>query len=367
MRKLVVLLCVVALAALAITPVVAQELTPVSVVLKWVPQAQFAGYYAAQVLGFYENIGLDVEIIAAGVDINPQQLVASGEAEFGTDWMGNILATRETGVDVVNIAQIYQRSGMRQITWADTELTAFDQLGGKVVGVWCCGNQYPTFAALTKAGFDVENPDDVTIAQQAFDMNAFLAREIDAASAMTYNELAQVLEVVSADGEFPVNTLDNLNILDFNEYGTAMLEDGIFARAEWLAEEGNEEIAIKFLYATFNGWVYCRDFAADCVDFVLAAGPTLGAGHQVWQLNEVNKLVWPSPNGIGIMDAAAFDVTAQIALDYGIISEAVDPAAVYRTDLAQAALDRLIVDYDGMDFNGVTYEAPLVEITPNGE
>jgi len=78
-------------------------------------------------------------------------------------------------------------------------------------------------------------------------------------------------------------------------------------------------------------------------------------------------VVWPSPNGIGIMDAAAFDVTAQIALDYGIISEAVDPAAVYRTDLAQAALDRLIVDYDGMDFNGVTYEAPLVEITPNGE
>jgi NitT/TauT family transport system substrate-binding protein len=350
-----------------VMPAAAQEMPSVSVVLKWVPQAQFAGYYAAEALGYYENEGLDVTIIAAGVDINPQVLVAAGDAEFGTDWMGNLLATRETGVDVVNIAQIYQRSGMRQITWSDSGLTSFNDLGGRVVGVWCCGNQFPTFAALTKAGFDVENPDDVTIAQQAFDMNAFLAREIDAASAMTYNELAQVLEVVGPNGEFPVYTLDDLNILDFNEFGTAMLEDGIFARADWLAEPGNEEIAIRFLRATFNGWVYCRDFAEDCVDFVLAVGPTLGEGHQLWQMNEVNKLIWPSPNGIGIMDPAAFEITAQIALDYGIISEAADPAAVYRTDLAEAALEGLMADYAGMDFNGAGFVPMEVAITPNGE
>ena len=358
---------VLALAGLMVMPAAAQEMPSVSVVLKWVPQAQFAGYYAAEALGYYENEGLNVTIIAAGVDINPQVLVAAGDAEFGTDWMGNLLATRETGVDVVNIAQIYQRSGMRQITWSDSGLTSFDDLGGRVVGVWCCGNQYPTFAALTKAGFDVEDPDDVTIAQQAFDMNAFLAREIDAASAMTYNELAQVLEVVGPNGEFPVHTLDDLNVLDFNEYGTAMLEDGIFARADWLAEPGNEDIAVRFLRATFNGWVYCRDFAEDCVDFVLAAGPTLGEGHQLWQMNEVNKLVWPSPNGIGIMDPAAFEITAQIALDYGIISQPADPAAVYRTDLAEAALEGLMTDYDGMDFNGAGFMPMEVAITPNGE
>jgi NitT/TauT family transport system substrate-binding protein len=358
---------VLALAALMVMPAAAQEMTSVSVVLKWVPQAQFAGYYAAEALGYYENEGLDVTIIAAGVDINPQVLVAAGDAEFGTDWMGNLLATRETGVDVVNIAQIYQRSGMRQITWADSGLTSFEDLGGRVVGVWCCGNQYPTFAALTKAGFDPEDPDDVTIAQQAFDMNAFIAREIDAASAMTYNELAQVLEVVGPNGEFPVYTLDDLNVLDFNEYGTAMLEDGIFARADWLAEPGSEEIAIKFLRATFLGWTYCRDNPQDCVDFVLAVGPTLGAGHQLWQMNEVNKLIWPSPNGIGIMDPEAFEITARIALDYGIISQPADPAAVYRTDLARAALDSLLADYADMDFIGANFTPLEVAITPNGE
>ncbi|MDZ4768156.1 MAG: ABC transporter substrate-binding protein [Chloroflexota bacterium] len=367
MRKFLVVVAL--LLAVAIVPVSAQDLTPVSVVLKWVPQAQFAGYYAAKALGYYEAMGLDVTILAAGVDINPQQLVSSGDVEFGTDWMGNLLATRASGVDVVNIAQIYQRSGMRQITWGDSDLTTFDQLGGRVVGVWCCGNQFPTYAALSKAGFDPENPDDVTIAQQNFDMNAFLAREIDAASAMTYNEMAQVLEFVAEDGTFPVYTLDNLNILDFNEYGTAMLEDGIFARAEWLAEEGNEAIATSFLAATFQGWAYCRDNADECVEFVLAEGPTLGVGHQLWQMNEVNKLVWPSPEGIGIMDAAAFDVTAQIALDYGIITEAAEGDGVtYRTDLAQAALDMLMeMDDMELDMMGAEYVAPDVAITPNGE
>ena len=369
MRKVSFMLVLALLALALVIPAAAQnELVPVSVVLKWVPQAQFAGFYAAAAQGYYEAEGLDVTIIPAGVDINPQQLVAAGDAEFGTDWMGNLLATRETGQDVINIAQIYQRSGMRQITWGDSNLTTFEDLGGRVVGVWCCGNQFPTYAALTRAGFDPENPDDVTIAQQAFDMNAFLARDIDAASAMTYNELAQVLEFVGEDGTFPVYTLDDLNVLDFNEYGTAMLEDGIFVRSEWLAEEGNEEVAIKFLRATFQGWIYCRDNTEACVDIVLEAGPTLGEGHQLWQMNEVNKLIWPSPDGIGIMDAEAFDITAQIALDYGIITAAAEGEGVtYRSDLAQAALDSLLADMADLDVTGETYEPLEVEITPNGE
>jgi NitT/TauT family transport system substrate-binding protein len=346
----------------------AQDLTPVSVVLKWVPQAQFAGYYAAKSLGYYEDEGLDTTIVAAGTDINPQQLVASGDAQFGIDWMGNLLATRDTGQDVVSIAQIYQRSGMRQLTWKDSGLTSFDQLGGKVVGVWCCGNQFPTFAALTKAGIDPNNPDDVTIAQQNFDMNAFLNHEIDAASAMTYNEMAQVLETVGQDGEFPVYTMDDINVLDFNADGTAMLEDLIFAQADWLAGAGNEETAIKFLRASFRGWIYCRDNPDDCVGFVLEAGPTLGEGHQKWQMNEVNKLIWPSPDGIGITSADAFDTTAQIALDYGVISTAAEGEGVsYRNDLAQAALDSLQADMPDLDVKGADYVAPTVEITANGE
>lgn len=370
MRKFALFAAVGALAlGMVAAPTLAQDLTPVSIVLKWVPQAQFAGYYAAEALGYYEEEGLDVTIVPAGVDINPQQLLASGDAEFIIDWMGNALATRESGADVINIAQIYQRSGMRQVTWADSGLESFEDLGEEIVGVWCCGNQFPTYAALTRAGFDVpEMEANGQIAQQAFDMNAFISRDIDAASAMTYNELAQVLEVVGEDDTFPVYTLDQLNVLDFNEYGTAMLEDGIFARSEWLAEEGNEEVAIQFLRASFRGWIACRDNPEDCVGYVLDAGPTLGEGHQAWQMNEVNQLIWPSPSGIGILDAEAFETTAQIALDFEVIQEAADGEGVsYRTDLAQAALDSLMADMAEMDAMGADFEAPVVEVTANGE
>ena len=368
MRKML-LLCLIALLALALVPAAAaQEMTDVAIVLKWVPQAQFAGYYAARDQGFYEAEGLNVEIIAAGVDINPQQLVASGEAQFGIDWMGNLLATRETGQDVIVIGQVFQRSGMRQVTWADEGITSFEDLGDRVVGVWCCGNQYPTFAALTKAGFSVEEMTEAgQIAQQAFDMNAFLNREINAASAMTYNELAQVLEFVGEGDAFPVHTLEDLNILDFNEYGTAMLEDHIFVNAGWLAEEGNEDVAVRFLRASFQGWIHCRDNADSCVESVLAEGPTLGVGHQNWMMNEINKLVWPSPNGIGIMDAEAFTTTADIALTYGVISEAAVAEEVYRNDLAQAALDSMAEMMPDVDVMGMDWTAAEVEITPNGE
>lgn len=367
MRKFIIF-AVLAMLALALVPIAAaQEATDVAIVLKWVPQAQFAGYYAARDQGFYEEVGLNVEIIAAGVDINPQQLVASGEAQFGIDWMGNLLATRETGQDVVSIAQVFQRSGMRQVTWADSGIASFEDLGGRVVGVWCCGNQFPTFAALTKAGFDPENVDDVTIAQQAFDMNAFLNREIDAASAMTYNELAQVLEFVGDGDAFPVHTLDDLVILDFNEYGTAMLEDNIFVNAGWLAEEGNEDVATRFLAASFMGWVHCRDNPDSCVESVLAEGPTLGVGHQNWMMNEINKLVWPSPNGIGITDAEAFATTADIALSYGVITEAAVPEEVYRNDLVEAAHAWIMENYPDLDPLGAEWMAAEVEITPNGE
>jgi len=75
-----------------------------------------------------------------------------------------------------------------------------------------------------------------------------------------------------------------------------MLQDHIFVRDSWLKKSGNEDIAAKFLQASFKGWIFCRDNQSQCVDIVLKAGTTLGKGHMTWQLNEINGLIWPSPN-----------------------------------------------------------------------
>ena len=162
--------------------------------LKWVTQAQFAGYYAAKAKGYYTAAGLDVNIKQGGPDITPEQVVASGQAEFGIDWLPSLLSSRDKGSDLVNIAQVYARSGMTQLTWKDSGIDTIAKMRGKKVGNWLFGNEFELFAALVKAGMDPTKNKGVTIVQQPFDMNLFLQRKIDSASAMTYNELAQVLE-----------------------------------------------------------------------------------------------------------------------------------------------------------------------------
>jgi NitT/TauT family transport system substrate-binding protein len=339
----------------------AEELTPVTLQSKWVVQAQFAGYYAAVDQGFYEDEGLDVTIRAGGPDIVPEQVVLGGQAEFGIDWLDNLLATRDQGQSIVNIAQVFTRSGMTEVTWKDTGLDEITKLEGKKVGVWLGGNEHKLFAALTKNGLDPQG--DVEVVAQPFSMDLFLNREVDAAAAMTYNELAQVLEVENPEtGE--LYTLDDLNVFLMSELGTGALEDGIFVREDWIAEEANQDVAKRFLKASFRGWTHCRDNPDDCVDTVLENGPTLGAGHQAWQMNEVNALIWPAPLGIGVMDPESFDVTNQIATDYEIIKTPATDAA-YRTDIAEAALAEL--EDEGEDVNGEDWEKPEVEVTPGGE
>jgi NitT/TauT family transport system substrate-binding protein len=335
-------------------------LTPVRLQLQWVTQAQFAGYFAAVDQGFYAEEGLDVTILQGAVDIVPQTVVASGNAEFGVAWLPKVLASIEQGADLVNIAQPFQRSGTLQVAWADSGIDSPEDWRGKRVGTWGFGNEHELFAAMRKVGIDPENAEDVTIVSQDFTMEALLNNDLDAAQAMTYNEYAQVLEAINPEtGE--LYQPEDLTVISMESTGTAMLQDGIFARGDWLAEEGNEDIAVRFLRASFRGWMWCRDNFEECVDVVLENGPTLGRGHQRWQLNEINKLIWPSPAGIGIMDEAAFERTVDVALEGEVIT-AEPGEGVYRTDLAEQALEGLEGDTTGTD-----YEPIDVQPTEGGE
>ncbi len=333
------------------------EMTPVKLQLQWVTQSQFAGYFAAVDQGFYAEQCLDVTILEGAVDIVPQQVVASGQAEFGLAWVPKVLASRAEGADLVNIAQVFQRSGTLEVSWADAPVETIADMAGKKVGTWGFGNEHELFVAMRAEGIDPNNPDDVTIIQQSFDMLALLNRELDAAQAMTYNEYAQVLEAINPEtGE--LYQPSDLVVIDFNDVGTAMLQDHVFAREAWLAEEGNEDIAVRFLAGSFKGWQFCRDNFDACVQVVLDNGPTLGQSHMSWQLNEINKLIWPSPAGIGVMDQALWDQTVQVSVDGGVIPEAPSDGA-HRTDLAEAALE--LVDGDTMGDSYMPIEVELVE------
>jgi NitT/TauT family transport system substrate-binding protein len=337
------------------------DLDKVTVQLKWVTQAQFAGYYAAKDQGYYEDEGLDVTIKPGGPDITPEQVVASGQAEFGLDWLPSLLASRDQGSNLVNIAQVFGRSGMTELTWQDSGITDIAEMQGKKVGVWCCGNEFELFAALNKNNINPKSKSAVTIVNQPFDMNLFLQNQVDAAAAMTYNELAQVLETENPDTGKPY-TLSDLNVITMEDAGTAMLEDGVFVRQDWIDQESNQDVATRFLKATFRGWIFCRDNQDECLQIVLDNGPTLGEGHQRWQLNEINALIWPTDLGIGIMDPDDFKRTADISLQYGGITKPATDAA-YTTQYAEAALDELGDD----DVKGADWTKENIEITPGGE
>ncbi len=337
------------------------DMTPIKLQLQWVVQSQFAGYFAAVDKGFYEAECLDVTILQGAVDIVPQQVLASGQADFAIAWVPKALVSRQEGANIVNIGQVFQRSGTLEVSWADSGITEPADWRGKKVGTWGFGNEFELLAAMTKAGLDPTT--DLEIVQQPFNMELLLNREIDAAEAMTYNEYAQVLEATNPD----TNALyqpEDLSVINFNDVGTAMLQDAIWANAAWLAQAGNEDVAVRFLRASFRGWIFCRDNFDACVDVVLENGPTLGRGHMAWQLNEINKLVWPSPAGIGVMDLELWDQTVEVATSQTVINAAPTDGA-FRSDLAAQAVSAL--EGDGVDAKGTTYQPKIVEITPGGE
>jgi NitT/TauT family transport system substrate-binding protein len=336
--------------------------TKVTLQLKWVTQAQFAGYYAAAAKGYYKQTGLDVRIKVGGPDIIPEQAVAGGGAEFGIDWLPSLLSARDKGTKLVNIAQVFTRSGMTQLTWKDSGINSIAKMKGKKVGNWLGGNEFELFAALTRAGMNPSANKGVTIVKQPFDMNLFLNRQIDSASAMTYNELAQVLETKNPKTK-KLTKLSELNVIKMESIGTGMLEDGIFTTEKWIKDKAHQATAKKFLAASFKGWIWCRDHVKDCTNIVLKQGPTLLKGHQTWQMNEINALIWPASKGIGVMNKAAFDRTAKIAKQFKVIKKT--PSGAYRDDLAKAAVAQL--KSQGVDVNGKKWKKAVVKVTPGGK
>jgi NitT/TauT family transport system substrate-binding protein len=350
----------VGLAVATATP--ARKLDSVTLQLKSVTQSEFAGYYAAKSLGYYTAFGLDVNVKAGAPGSSPEPVVASGQADIGVDWLPSLLATRDTGTNLVNIAQMFARSGMTELTWKTSGLTSIADMRNKTVGVWCCGNQFELYAALTKHGMDPTRNEGVKIFNQPFDMKAFLQKKIDAAAALTYNELAEVLEARNPKTG-GLYQLTDLNVFKLQDEGIGMLEDGLFARQDWV--NANRDIAMRFIAASDRGWIYCRDHVQQCANIVLKNSPTLPRGHQLWQMNEINKLIWPSPRGIGVMDPVAFKQTAAIALKYKAIKKAAN-AKAYDAELSKAALQYLINTVMGVDVNGKGYKPITVKVTAGG-
>lgn len=280
--------------------------------LKWVTQAQFAGYYAAAAKGFYKEAGLDVTILPGGPAIAPPEVLARGGADVIVEWMPAALAALERGWPLINIAQVFTRSGMMLTCRKETGIRVPADLKGRTLGVWFAGNEYPFLAWMSRLGFTTDGTTpDVKILRQGFDVDLLLKKQADCISTMTYNEYWHVID----DGM----KADELVAFKYEEMGVATLEDGLFTTEMKLAQPGMADKLARFVAASLRGWDFAERNQPETVGIVLALDPALAkeAAHQAHMLEDVARLIDPGAKGLGYLDPAAYERTVATLLAGG--------------------------------------------------
>jgi NitT/TauT family transport system substrate-binding protein len=299
----------------------------VTLQLKWVADAQFAGYYVAKDKGFYKDANLDVTIKPGGPDTAPEQVIAGGGADVIVDWMAAALVAREKGVGLVNIAQPFKRGGLELTCWKSSGIKTPADLKGKTLGVWFYGNEYPFFAWMSKLGINAQgDKPDVTVLKQAFNVDPLLQHQADCISTMTYNEYWQVLE----SGVKP----DDLVVFKYSDEGAAMLEDGLYTLDSKLKDAAFADKMARFVKASMQGWDYARAHPDEAVKIVMDNDTTgaIDETHQTHMMAEINKL---TDGSTGVLDPATYDSTVKMLVDQKIISK--QPEGAWTHSVTDAA------------------------------
>jgi len=291
------------------------KLDKVTLQLKWLPQSQFMGYYVAAEKGYYKEQGIDIEILPGGSDIIPEQQVFNGVADIGVTWDSSLMKYQSKGWALTQVGQVFQKSAMLLVSKATSNIKTPADLKGKNVGSWFGGNEYEIYALLEANG--IKKDTDLKLVQQDYTMNQLKNGEIDAASAMIYNEYGLLLESGLKESD--------LNVLNMNDAGVAMLEDCLFVKADWIAQ--NEDLYVRFLKASIKGWAEaCADPTA-AGKIVFGVDSSVSLVHQTYMAQEIAKLVVPTgfdPANIGYMDMNAIKQTADLALKYGLLTKAAE-------------------------------------------
>lgn len=298
-------------------PVETDELTPVTLQLQWVTQAQFAGYYVALEKGWYAEEGLDLTIIPGGPDQNPVDLVVSGTRDFGTSLLADLTVSVQAGKPVIGIAQVQQKNGLLLISKKGLGIESPRDLIGKRVGVWLGSWQAQFDALIAQQGITT---DDFTLISQGYSMTPFINDELDVASVMIYNEYYSVLESGIA--------AQDLNIMDYASYGLDFPGDTLFTNTTTV--EQNPDLCTRMVRASLRGWQYAVENPAEAADIVLTYDQTgvQTQEHQLSMMTEIAKLVQVEGRQVGRSDDATLQRTIDTLLQFGILNSAVVPEDV---------------------------------------
>lgn len=277
MRNIILFVCTVLFAGLLTT----RASEPLVFSPHWMPQAQFAGFYVAQDQGFYEEAGVDVEIIHPSPTVSSVDFLERGTADVITQFLMTALTASNEGADLVNIGQLSQHSAILFVSKKSSGIEAIEDFEGKKVGVWRGGFREVPMAMLMAQGVDV---DWVSV---LWSVNLFLEDGVDLMTVMWYNEYNQ-LYLSGLDR-------DEINTFFVADYGFDVPEDGIYTLAS-TRDEREEELR-AFVEATIRGWDYAsenQDYTVSLiVDMMRQANIPSNKAHQRWMLKRILDLQAP--------------------------------------------------------------------------
>jgi NitT/TauT family transport system substrate-binding protein len=318
-----------ALAAAGSWGMAAQAADELTLQLKWVTQAQFAGYYVALDKGFYEAEDLDVTIKPGGPDIAPVQVLLGGGADVMVDWLPSALAAREKGAPIVNIAQPFAASGLMLTCLAEHGITSPEDFPGHTLGTWFFGNEIPLYSWMGQLGYPTDGSEGgVTIQKINFNVDPLLQKQVECATTMTYNEYWQVIDA----GLTP----DDLVVFKYEDEGISTLEDGLYTTEENLADPEMSDKLVRFVRASMKGWKYAEENPDEAAEIVLENDQT-GAQtekHQKRMMGEIAKLTAGSN---GVLDVEAFERSVRITMEGGMITQT--PEGAWTHEITDRALD----------------------------
>lgn len=306
--------------------------------LQWLQQGQFSGFIAAERLGYYHEECISVSMLNGGPNTESLQVLASGGADLGIGWLANGLSIVQNGESLVNVMQHFQRPGMKAVAKKVTGIETFSDWKGKRIGFWADFKE-PILATLAKEGFS--SGSDVVLVEQSFSPQSLVEDSVDSATLMVYNEYGQLLQEIKPGTNYLFQPTD-FTMLNYNDAGTGLLEDGVWVREDWISQGNNTVGLVKFLKASVKGFLYCRKNPGECGRMFEES-----TEHNLWMVHQVNSLVWPAREGVGHMNRTLFEKSVSILQEYGLLNTEIEFDDAYTNLYIDAALEEL--EAEGID------------------
>jgi NitT/TauT family transport system substrate-binding protein len=299
--------------------------------LEWVFQGQFAGFIVAADKGYYEAEGVDIELHPAGPDLKPASTVATGSDTFGIGHPNQVIAARSNEVPLVMVLQFGQKSATTYISRKEKGIERVQDMPGHSVGLWFGGDEHEFLAMLDATGVDRSK---VEVISQGFEIVNWLRDEYDVMQVTRYNELNLVHYEGIGD--------DQLNYLDPEDYGVALISGGVFATEKTVAER--PEVVQGFVNATMQGWKDAIEDPKAAAEIVLKYNSELDLKGQIDQIESMRSLICAGPTlagKFGYSEREDWEVSQKVLIEAKLIDSGVDLDKAYTNAFVEAAPDDL--------------------------